>query len=80
MPKLAVDLSEFEARRPKPRPVQCWFTTKLTDEQRAAVIEARDAGYSHDTIASVLSEDWGIKITSSPVSHHFAGDCGCPRD
>lgn len=74
MPKAAaaVDLAEFEAKNPAAR---CWYR-RLTDDQRAKVDAAREAGYSGNTIAKVVT-DWGIKITCSPVYNHYSSDHGC---
>jgi len=69
----AVDLSEFEAQSPKTS--RCWFKS-LSEDQRAKVTAAREAGYGAPTIAKVVS-GWGIPITKSPVLNHFGETHRC---
>lgn len=80
MSKTTASLAKYEAHRPKQHTVQCWFTTRLTDQLRREVTEAYEAGYSAQTIADTLTEDDGVPIGKSAVNNHFIGKCGCSRD
>lgn len=56
----------------------CWFQ-RLTDEQREAVVAAREMGHTFDTIAEVVTK-WGQPIKRGTVGVHFAGEkCACAQ-
>jgi hypothetical protein len=49
----------------------------MTDEQRAKVVAAHEAGHSRSTIALVVT-GWGYPIKGNAVRVHFTRDCSCP--
>lgn len=55
------------------------FWSRLTEEQRVKVEDAKDRGHNFATIARVLSNHWGISVRPQPVSKHFRGECSCGR-
>lgn len=77
---MAATLSEFAAKgKPRtPGPRVCWYK-RLTPEQQEKVLAAKEGGFSHSVIASVVSS-WSATITAAGVSIHFQGRCGCDRD
>jgi transposase len=46
-----------------------WHTVDLTDDQRAAVVEALHRPDVSDKAVHIVLSRWGVKVTHSQVSH-----------
>lgn len=82
---MTVDLSEFEALKPKPRKKPCPIALVLlaleTDEERGQLTAALERG--NEDIGAGVIEAWckrrGHACNTQSVKSHRKGTCACAR-